>query len=215
MRKHEIREPYPSDFENQDNLLGKKDKPKKFDFLEVPQSPLSVSRYFHYKGQDWQGPEAAIEYLRKEYKKIVAIEDKTDQNVQEMEWIVKMGKILKGEDEKPIPPATIKQTDRWLGRMIEDKSADVLDAQRQSDTEMAKSFETQKRQLEELLNNIKQGNWDSINIDDPIAPLNACITETKDYYKFQKDQNHKKQIEEAKKKLDALLRIKSLIEKNQ
>jgi hypothetical protein len=197
-------------------LLGKeKDKPKKFDFSEDPQSPLSVSRYLHYKGRDWRGPKAVIEYLRKEYKRIVAIEEKTDQDMQEMEWVVKMGKILKAENKKQTLPATIEQSDRWLGLMIKDKSTAVVDAQRQGDTEMAEEFETQERQLEELLRNIKDKNWNLINIDDPSAPLNACITETENTYKFQKEQNRKKQADEAKKKLGALLQIKSLIEKNQ
>lgn len=215
MRGHEIREPYPSDFEDQDKLLGKEDKPKKFDFSEAPQSPLSVSRYLHYKSQDWYSPEVAIKYLRNEYKRLTAISDKTDKEVQEMEWVTQMGKILKAENEKPIPPATFKQADRWLSLMIKDKSTSVVDAQRQGDTEMAEEFETQERQLEQLLQNIKDKKFDLIDIDNPNAPINACITETKNSYNFQKEQNRKKQAEEASKKLGALMQIKSLIEKNQ
>lgn len=214
MRENEISEPFPSDFEGQRKLPENKDGHIEFDFSEAPQSPLSVSRYLHYKGQTWRGPEAAIEFLRKEYKRFVGKKDKTKKDEREMEWVVKMGKILKNENKKPIPPATIDQADRWLGKMIKDKSMAVLDAQRQGDTEMANSYQIQERQLDELLNYINDKNWGAINIDDANAPLNSCIADTRNTYEFQKKHGRKKQADEAGKKLDALLQIRSLIERH-
>lgn len=199
--------PYHSDFEDQTPFLYEDEKKKKFDFSELPETPLMLVPYLHYRDQEWQGSKAALEYLRKVYK---STDDPTEKR-----WVEKMGKILKGEQEESIKPATKEQANRWLGLMIKDKSGQVLDAQRQGDQDMAEEYQSQERALEELRDNIGDDKWAVINIDEKNAPLNACISETEQSLAFYNEQKRRPQAEEAQKKLIALQRIKALIEKNQ
>ena len=196
-REFEIMEPYPSDF---DEPKKEPEEKSKFDFSEEPATMLAVSPYLEYIGERWHGPARAIEVLRKRYK--------LTEDEQEKEWIKKMAAILKGES---VPAAKPGEAERWLDKMIKDKRAQVADAQRQSDSEMAETYEEEERELEDLLRNVKEGKWNDIDIESSQSPLLRCMQDAEQTAAFHKEQGNKNVAEKAEKKLQALRQIKAMI----
>jgi len=198
-KEFEIMEPYPSDF---DEPKKEAEEKPEFDFSEEPATMLAISPYLEYIGERWHGPARAIEALRKRYK--------ITEDEQEKEWIKKMAVMLKGE---AVPAAKTGEAERWLDKMIKDKRAQVADAQRQSDSEMAETYEEEERELENLLRNVKEGKWDDIDIESGQSPLLRCMQDAEQTAAYHKEHGNKKVAEQAEKKLRALGQIRAMIQR--
>ncbi|MDD4995413.1 MAG: hypothetical protein PHW53_03060 [Patescibacteria group bacterium] len=136
-----------------------------------------------------------------------------DEFKQEM---LKKFRLTPSEHGAEARTASVEAAERWLGKMIDDKQTLVIDAERQSDAEAARDFKKESEDLQQLLRDIQNDNWKSINISDPEAsPLLTCISETQASFDYQNAHGPKERADKTARKLRALEAIRKMVEQNQ
>lgn len=103
----------------------------------------------------------------------------------------------------------------WINRVIKEKRADYVDAARASDEEMANFFEKEIDALEQLLRNIREGKWQSIDLETQDEGTLSYWTGTAEYdldLQRRKDKPNQAAIKRAEQRLNNWKAVRSLIE---
>ncbi|MBU0648964.1 hypothetical protein KJ969_02580 [Patescibacteria group bacterium] len=163
MSEHEyqIREPYPSDFD-EPKFRKKTKEERTFDFDKIEPGPFQYLKYLEYKGIKSKGMPQAMAELKEQAR--------TAEDEKEKKWVDQLIANLETRfgqtSEEKLKPTSPELAANWLKKIIDHELEQRIDAERSGDMDMAAHHEAGQHALEKLRNNIKNGRWSNIDIDD-------------------------------------------------
>jgi len=160
--QHPVREPYPSDFDESKFRKKTKKEERTFDFDKIEPGAFQYLKYLEHKGIKSKGMPGAMAELREQAE--------MTKDEKEKKWVNKLIANLEARFGQPfeekLKPTSPKLAANWLKKIIDQKLGQRIDAERSGDMDMAAHHETEQHALEKLRNNIKNGQWSNISLDD-------------------------------------------------